>query len=68
MIFRVLRLFMLRYLPRRMFAFVTAIELVMLARRLYRSATRPATPPPRLVGRSGFDDADGPPDRRTGAG
>jgi hypothetical protein len=75
MIFRLLRLFLLRYLPRRLFAFLTVIEFVMMARRLYLAATRPVTPPPRLVGRSGFDDADRAvaedrpaPDRRTGAG
>jgi hypothetical protein len=76
MIFRVLRLLLLRYLPRRLFAFVTVIELVMMARRLYRAATAPVTPPPRLVGRSGFDDdaeraavADRPaPGPHTGAG
>jgi len=77
MIFRLLRLFMLRYLPRRLFAFLTVIEFVMIARRLYRAAAQPVTAPPRVVGRSGFDDADpaagedrpaSTPDRRTGAG
>jgi hypothetical protein len=75
MIFRALRLFMLRYLPRRLFAVLTVIEFVMMARRLYRAASQPvaAAPPPRLVGRSGFDDdaddsADPTTVRRTGAG
>jgi len=75
MIFRLLRVFMLRYLPRRLFAFVTVIEFVMMARRLYRAAAQPVTAPPRLVGRSGFDDGDPAADedrpatdRRTGAG
>jgi len=75
MIFRVLRLFMLRYLPRRLFTVLTVIEFVMMARRLYRAATSPVTPPPRVVGRSGFDDADPAagedrpaPGPRTGAG
>jgi hypothetical protein len=56
MLFRLLRLFFLRFLPRRMFAFVTFIELAVLARRLYRAAAIPPRPAPRIVGRSGFDD------------
>lgn len=54
--FRLLRLFFLRFLPRRLFAVVTVIEFVMLARRLYRAAAIPPRPGPRVVGRSGFDD------------
>ena len=56
MVFRFLRLFLLRYLPRRLFTILSVVEFVMLARRVYR-ATSPSTPPePRVVGRSGFDD------------
>jgi len=68
-IIRVLRLFLLRYLPRRLFAFLTVIELVMLALRLRKAIVPWTTPAPRPVGRSGFDDEVGPAaDRRTGRG
>ncbi len=50
MIFRFLRLFLLRFLPRRMFAFLTLIEFALMARKVYKSATI-AKPPvkPRTV-------------------
>ena len=44
MIFRLLRIFMLRFLPRRMFAFLTVIEFVLMARKLYKSATGTTAP------------------------
>ena len=56
MVFRFLRLFMLRYLPRRLFTILSVLELALLLRRLYRAATPSEVPEPRLVGRSGFDD------------
>jgi len=56
MLFRFLRLFLLRYLPRRLFTILSLVEFAVLARRLYRAATPSEVPPPRLVGRSGFDD------------
>jgi len=56
MVFRFLRLFLLRYLPRRLFTVISFVELALLARRLYRAASPSEVPPPRLVGRSGFDD------------
>jgi hypothetical protein len=47
---RLLRLFLLRYLPRRMFAFVTLVEFALMARKLYRSATVPKPPAkPKMV-------------------
>jgi len=52
---RYLRLFMLRYLPRRLFAILSLLEFVALARQLWR-ATSPAKPSPKFVGRSGYDD------------
>ena len=63
MIFRLLRLFMLRFLPRRMFAFLTVIEVLLMARKVYRSATT-QTPPrqPKTVLRpvegNDFDDIE----------
>ena len=51
-----LRLFMLRYLPRRLFTILSLVELAFLARRLYRAASPSEVPKSRLVGRSGFDD------------
>lgn len=56
MVFRFLRLFLLRYLPRRLFTIVSVVEFVLLARRMYRAASPSRVPEPRLVGRSGFDD------------
>jgi hypothetical protein len=56
MVFRLFRLILFRYLPRRLFAVVSVLELAWMVRRLYRSATRTEAPPPRVVGRSGFDD------------
>ena len=56
MIFRFLRLFLLRYLPRRLFTLLSVMEFVLLARRVYRAASPSPVPPPRLVGRSGFED------------
>ena len=44
MIFRLLRIFMLRFLPRRMFAFLTVIEFVLMARKFYKSATGTTAP------------------------
>ncbi len=44
MIFRLLRLFLLRFLPRRMFAFLTVIEFVLMARKFYKSATGTTAP------------------------
>jgi hypothetical protein len=63
MIFRLLRIFMLRFLPRRMFAFLTVIEFVLMARKLYKSATgttAPRTPKTVLkpVDGNDFDDVE----------
>ncbi len=59
MVFRLLRLFFLRFLPRRLFALLSVLEFALLARRLYRAASpSPVKPPPRVVGRSGFEDDD----------
>jgi hypothetical protein len=44
MLFRLLRIFMLRFLPRRMFAFLTVIEFALMARKLYKSATGTTAP------------------------
>ena len=44
MIFRFLRLFLLRFLPRRMFAFLTLIEVALMARKVYKSATSETAP------------------------
>ena len=63
MAFRFLRLFFLRILPRRLFTVISFVELALLARRLYRAASPSELPPPRLVGRSGFDDELGAGDR-----
>ncbi len=50
MIFRLLRLFMLRFLPRRMFAFLTLLEFALMARKVYKSATGTTAPrPPKTV-------------------
>jgi hypothetical protein len=49
MIFRLLRLFMLRYLPRRMFAFLTLIEFALMARKLYKSTTAQKPPAKRKL-------------------
>jgi hypothetical protein len=63
MIFRLLRIFMLRFLPRRMFAFLTVIEFVLMARKMYRSATSTTAPrPPKTVLKpvdgNDFDDTE----------
>ena len=63
MIFRLLRIFMLRFLPRRMFAFLTVIEFVLMARKMYRSATGTTAPrPPKTVLKpvdgNDFDDTE----------
>ena len=59
MVFRLLRLFFLRFLPRRLFTLLSVLEFALLARRLYRAASPSAVkPPPRVVGRSGFEDED----------
>jgi hypothetical protein len=55
MLFRFMRLFFLRFLPRRLFTVISFVELALLARRVYRAASASEVPP-RLVGRSGFDD------------
>lgn len=44
MIFKLLRLFLLRYLPRRLFAFLTVIEFALMARKVYKSATGTTAP------------------------
>ena len=44
MMFRFLRLFLLRFLPRRMFAFITLIEVALMARKVYKSATGTTAP------------------------
>ena len=44
MIFRFLRLFLLRFLPRRMFAFLTLVEVALMARKVYKSATSTTAP------------------------
>jgi hypothetical protein len=47
MTFRLLRLFFLRFLPRRLFAFLTLLEFALMARKVYKSAsgtTAPRTP------------------------
>ena len=50
MIFKFLRLFLLRYLPRRMFAFLTVIEFALMARKVYKSATGTTAPrPPKTI-------------------
>lgn len=57
MVFRLLRLFFLRFLPRRLFTVLSVLEFALLARRLYRAASPSAVKPPaRVVGQSGFDD------------
>jgi hypothetical protein len=62
MIFRLLRLFFLRLLPGRLFMLLSVLDFILLARRMYRAASPSAVkPPPKVVGRSGFDD-DGPAD------
>jgi hypothetical protein len=60
MTFRLLRLFMLRFLPRRMFAFLTLIELALMARKVYRSATSrtPATGPKTVLRPVDVNDVD----------
>ena len=63
MIFRLLRLFLLRFLPRRMFAFITLIEVALMARKFYKSATGTTAPrQPKTVLRpvdgNDFDDID----------
>jgi len=44
MTFRLLRLFFLRFLPRRMFAFLTLLEFALMARKVYKSATGTTAP------------------------
>lgn len=44
MLFRLLRIFLLRFLPRRMFAFLTFIEFALMARKVYKSATGTTAP------------------------
>ena len=63
MMFRFLRLFLLRFLPRRMFAFITLIEVALMARKVYKSATgttAPRRPKPvlRPVDGNDFDDLE----------
>jgi hypothetical protein len=67
MVFKLLRLFLLRYLPRRMFAFLTLVEFALMARKFYKSATVQKPPAkPKMVLRpvdgNDFDheDADEP--------
>jgi hypothetical protein len=48
MLMQTLRFLMLRALPRRLVPFLTAVELVLLIRRMRRRAPEP-TPPRRLV-------------------
>lgn len=50
MVFKLLRLFLLRYLPRRLFAFLTVIEFALMARKVYKSATGTTAPrPPKTI-------------------
>ena len=61
MVFKLLRLFLLRYLPRRMFAFLTLVEFALMARKFYKSATMQKPPvKPKMVLRpvdgNDFDD------------
>jgi len=63
MIFRLLRLFLLRFLPPRMFAFITLIEVALRARKFSKSAqgtTAPRQPKTvlRPVDGNDFDDRD----------
>ena len=44
MIFRLLRLFFLRFLPGRLFAIVSLLEFALMARRFYKSTTTPKRP------------------------
>ena len=67
MLFKLLRLFLLRYLPRRMFAFLTLLEFALMARKVYKSATgttaprRPKTVLKPVDGNDFDDNATGKP-------
>lgn len=66
MTFRLLRLFFLRFLPRRLFAIISVVEFALMARKVYKSATgttAPRRPKTILKPVDGNDfDADGPDD------
>jgi hypothetical protein len=66
MTFRLLRLFFLRFLPRRMFAIISLLEFALMARKVYKSATgttAPRRPKTILKPVDGNDfDLDGPDD------
>jgi hypothetical protein len=44
MTFRLLRLFFLRFLPRRLFAIISLLEFALMARKVYKSATGTTAP------------------------